>query len=549
MNIKTISGLILAFFFLSNTIHSQRIKDKAVNLKFIELPEKQLPEDYKTYSVSATGPLFSQAGSSATGFAKSIKMNGFKRIDGNGENGGHLRVSIYGGRVYTGQIQAKTRTQKTKNKEGVEKTSYYYYYEVPFKCNTSFKVYDPNGNLLANGEYASDNVLKSREHGSTKSRASSRTRDIESIENKHSQSSMQNLKSGIYNGLNKRYDYRKNDDRMFIYMIRKHDSEERWEKHFDEVKTIFAEMNHTTKSEVLTEKLNPAMEFYEKYAAKDPRGDKKLKRIYKAANYNLAVLNFAIDQFEDAKTYARNVIKSEGKDRRSNNLIESIEKWEKKMEKFDIETIHFERDLSDALPPSTIAALEAEKKEIEANSTTTKGVVFMGKKEISGTWSLDKEAEDLVFGEGGNIKFIVEEGAEINEIDLTHSDVSSFKVAERKFEKVRFVPSAKGATEASVEILEEIYSSDRIKLYKFYPSTGALSDDKTEFAFQKTGQEHPISLESTMFLIWKKGLANYFSDCEDLADMASEGGFEKSKDSLLKAARVYTEICSTIIKP
>jgi len=70
-----------------------------------------------------------------------------------------------------------------------------------------------------------------------------------------------------------------------------------------------------------------------------------------------------------------------------------------------------------------------------------------------------------------------------------------------------------------------------------------LSGEKTELAYQKTGDPAPVSLEDTQFLVLNKGLSKYFADCPDLTKMCSEGQIELYKEDLIKAARIYTELC------
>ena len=154
-----------------------------------------------------------------------------------------------------------------------------------------------------------------------------------------------------------------------------------------------------------------------------------------------------------------------------------------------------------------------------------------------------KEADELIFGDNGNIKFIVTEGSEILEYDLTDSLITSFKIGDRLFEKITFSPCAKGKGEAKVSILESMYTSDKINLYKYYPIDGALGGAKTELAFKKATEDNPISLMDTRFLILKKGLAQYFEDCADLSQMCTEGSFAMNSDDLIKAARIYSEVC------
>jgi hypothetical protein len=122
-------------------------------------------------------------------------------------------------------------------------------------------------------------------------------------------------------------------------------------------------------------------------------------------------------------------------------------------------------------------------------------------------------------------------------------EITAFSIGDRTFVKRTFTPCAKGKANPATHVMEEIYNSEKIVLYKYYPSGGALSDAKTEFAFKKKAEDNPVSLYDTQFLILKKGLANYFTDCADLKAMCEEGGIENEQESLLKAARIYSEVC------
>jgi hypothetical protein len=546
---STLSTIIALLCFISFNVNGQRLKDSPINIKYVQLPSKKLPKDYKTYSVTASGPLFEQAGVSTGTVAKGIVMDGFKRLDGMGDNVGHLRTQLYGSYIRTGRAEFKTRTSTSKDKDGKETTKKYYWYEIPFNCNTNFRIFNPDGEILRRADFPNNKIMKTKEYSNSTSLTKDRVKLLNQLEADYASETINALKSNTKQSLVNLYDYDYQSARFNIYLIKKHASEQQWEKHYENVAAVFKDAEANTPSSQIKPNLISSFEFYEMHANKDPKGDKKLKRIYKAANYNLALLHFAVDEFDLAREYAAKVIKSENKDRRSRLLTDRIEKWETKMANLDINTIHHFRDIEDALPPSTIAALEAEKEEMEESTTTSSGSVFKGSEEIAGTWSMDKEADDLIFGEGGNIKFVVEENSEMVEVDLTSVDITEFIVADRKFKKIRFSPSAKGQTEASLQILEEIYTSEKIKLFKYYPSTGALSDDKPEFAYQKRNEEFPISLESTQFLLWKKGLAKYFSDCEDLGELVGEGSIAKSKDDLIKAARIYSELCEEVIRP
>jgi tetratricopeptide (TPR) repeat protein len=352
-----------------------------------------------------------------------------------------------------------------------------------------------------------------------------------------------NIVAAARNTLGIRYDFRHTSDYPQIYIIKKYKSEADFEKSFEKAKELFEKNTAITPASETKEKMAPYLEIWAKQGSINPKGDKKLKRIYQAANYNLAITYFYLDEFDNAKQHAELVIKSEEKDKRCERLLERIEKTKKLMELHGVHTLHYERDLSDAMAPKQVKAFEEEKEELEADNNSLGGTITMNGEQINGSVLQSKGAEQMFFGEKGSTSFMVEADGKMTEYDLTSDEVSAFTIGERKFVKMNFSPCAKGKEEASLHILEEIYTSEKINLYQYYPSTGVLGDEKTEFAFQKTGEESPTSLLDTQFLLWNKGIAKYFSSCSDLEGMCAAGDIKMNKDDLLKAGRIYSELC------
>jgi len=205
--------------------------------------------------------------------------------------------------------------------------------------------------------------------------------------------------------------------------------------------------------------------------------------------------------------------------------------------------MHHHRNLEEAKPPSEIAAFEEMQEELAEESESSIGKVVLLGEELDGKIFVDKDANDFIFGEDGNVKFLISENSEIEEIDLAHPDVASFAIDDRVFKKMKFTPRAKGDSEEGMHILEEVYISDKINLYKYYPLKSALSDAAQEYIFRKGSEGDLVSLHDTQFLILKKGLATYFSDCADLEEMCAEGSFAMERDDLIKVARIYSEVC------
>ena len=544
---KTLS-LFISVLFLSLAFPSmgQKIKDKKVQFHYVSLPSEKLADDFQTYSVRVYGSALSKAGLSAQKLSNSIKMDGFKKLSGSGKDYGHLRISVYTGYVSTGRAEPKSSTsKKTDKKTKKVTTTYSYWYEVPFEGNGSYKIVDPDGNILAEGNSPSSQKLSTRKYSKSSDRSKNYNAQINKLRKDFASTVVNSVMNSARGVVRQKYDYAHNQEWRNLYFLKKHDTAKNFDKYFDLTKETFATLKKgitTEKAEKVKSKLQPAMDFWKKTGEIKP-SDKKAKRVYRAANYNYALVSYFLGDLETAKEYADKVMKSEGKDRKSKILLKDIETTQKKMDFHGINTMHYVRDLSGAKAPAKVKEFEEEKEELEADNNSVGAVLVMGGKEIKGSVMQAKGVNEMVFGEKGNTKFMAEEDGKMKEYDLTAEDVSEFTLGERKFIKTRFNPSAKGKAESAMHILEVIYTSDKIKLLKYYPSSGVLGEEKSEFAFQKTSDDFPLSVEDTQFLLWKKGLAKYFGDCADLKDMCTEGGIKKTQDDLVKAARIYSELC------
>jgi len=95
----------------------QKIKDKKVQFHYVNLPSEKLADDFQTYSVRVYGSAISKAGLSAQKLANSIKMDGFKRLSGSGNDYGHLRISVSTGYISSGRAEPKSSSSKKKDKK------------------------------------------------------------------------------------------------------------------------------------------------------------------------------------------------------------------------------------------------------------------------------------------------------------------------------------------------------------------------------------------------------------------------------------------------
>lgn len=536
-------ALAATVFFCTYSIQAQKLKDKNIKLYAVSIPSEKLPDDYLTYSVKSSGSGAGLAGKSNEAIANSIKMDAFRRIEPDGNNFGHLRILVNTGYLSTDRAQPKSRTSTTKNKDGSTKTNRYYWYEYPMRINSSYKIVDPDGSVLAAGQGGFSGTKKGREFGSAKARSDNFTKQLNAKRREAAAEAVDGITGSLRSRLVEQFDFSKRFRYENVYFIKKHDSEEGFVKAYELTKAFFENPEHICMtSEEAKKELEAPIAFWQRYDDAKYRGDKKLKKLYVAANYNLALVYAQLDEYALAREHANKVIKVEEKHKRSSNLIKKTRDIESRLKKQGITSRRFCRDVSGAAGPAQVAAFEMEKEEIESSGKSSDGGIVLDGNAVSGTFVQSGDGP-LSFGPKGNTKFKVEENNQFTEYELTDDRITKFNLGDRDFVKRQFAPSAKGDSELKNCIMEEVYTSDKISLYQYCPTGGELSDDKTEFAFAKAGDEVPTSLLATQFLLWKKGLAKYFGDCTDLSEMCGAGEIEMNRDDLIKAARIYSELC------
>ncbi|MEZ4955876.1 MAG: hypothetical protein R2825_20120 [Saprospiraceae bacterium] len=533
----------LAFMLFAGSLFGQRIKDKRAKITYVSLPTEKLPDDFSTYSVNVYGHNLSVGGGNPESASNRIKMDGFKRVS-YVDGGGHLRVIVNTGYTRSGNAEYKNKKNTHKDKEtGKETVTYEYWYEMPFSTSTSYQIIDPEGNILDSG----GNNFSETKRTSTYSKSADLRKNYSSQINALRKSFANDAANSVINQANlavaKKFDFNKTHEYENLYLIAKHDTEDGFEKYYKQIDDEWKDLDAATPTEELKAKFGDALAFYEKTAQIEPKGDKKLERVFEAANYNAALLNYYLGNFEAAVRYSNRVIAQEGKHKRSSDIIEKSQASKALMDLHGIQTMHYERDLSNAMAPAAIKAIELEEEELADENNLLEGSIILNGEKVVGRFASEKESDELDFSESGNTVFMIDKDGERVEYNMMNEGISAFSIGDRSFVKMKFAPCAKGKAEAADNILEEVYKSDKITLYKYYPATGALADGKTEYAFKKVGDESPVSLYDTQFLILKKGLANYFSDCADLKSMCEEGSIENEEESLLQAARIYAEVC------
>lgn len=537
--------LIASFLFIGKSF-GQKIKNERAKASYTRLPSKPLSADFTTYSVVVYGSEsgIERLGLSREGIAKSyFQLGGYKRLG----QGGHFRISV--NVSYPRLIDAKnvSYTKKIK-KDDKEKTVTRWKRNVKYICPVSYKVEDYQGNILVSGNQNNESSFTFGDGSVSSSSLSEKWRNNRHEEmSKRYKSEIKNTLSDFGDNVKRLYAYTPMKDNVDIEVLRKKDKgADGFFKAAEVAKSAYANMKSDEKLDEIKEQFRPAIEFWQTEKNKWSAKDKKEKKVRSVCLYNLATTFYYLDEFEEAEKWRNELVELDHRPKRIKYITRGIESTKKLYQATGLTTRHVYFDLSNATSPSSAAFGALEQIE-EDPSAAAKGFVTdaTGKK-LEGEFTVTlEENEDLKFGEKGNVKFSAVIDGRPSDYAIDPAKIKDFMIKDRKFIIMNFTPGAKGNTESKMAIMEQLYDGAAIKVFKYYPYNDQLGDQAIEYAFQKTGEEAPTSTNSTMFLLFNKGLQKYFADCPDLGEAAGSGEFKKNEDDIVRAARVYAEMCKT----
>lgn len=542
-------SLVLVLLAISVT-DAQKIKGEKAPVAFTILPNKPMDPEFTTYSVEIYGNSGSieDLGYSRSKMADSyFGLHSFKRVP----QGGHFRISVRVSylRVPTAKTQSYTKNVK-QGETTVKKT--YYKKVVKYNLPVHYTIEDYKGNVIAEASLGTDLTSMDWGAGATSSYALNKswndrrqglyTQWRKNLVTSHMKSISSFIKSS--------YDFRPSKRKVEILVLGKKDKgTEGFMKAYQTVNTAFTKMKADTPVDVLKEEVKPAIDFWlaekDKYSAKD----KKERKVRHVCLYNIAVVFYWLDAIDEAKRYATQCLEIEWKEGRPKRVLKDSEALRKSFATNNMTTRHPSFDLENANPPSSSAFGELAPAEEEDGATGVVGSITNANGDkVEGDFVVKlEEGEDLKFGPEGNIFFSCLKDGRKEEVPLSPETVTSFTFEKRNFMVQPFVSGQKGNTEEKPAILELLYEAPTIKVFKYFPFDDKLGDKQIEYAFQKGSDPNPVSTSSTTFLLFNKGLSKYFSDCPDLAEAAGGGEFKKAEDDIIRAARVYGEMCE--VKP
>ncbi len=551
-----------------NHLSAQRVDldNKAVPTPFIELPKKPLPADYTTYgaTISAKPDQLRRCNLTETALQSYLNLPGFQKLN----QGGHFHVEVVIDDFSVSSTSIQSKTETSKDKDGKQTSTTTYWVQAIYAIPIQLKVTNFQGNVIE--ETILSSMEKTGTHVSKAFYSSSQAQDhwsknrvseLSKVEQNAIQSAFSTISAQLKN--NYAYDPRPRSTSVFQYVdSKKLPDFEGFDKAFTVLSESFAKMKYDEPLDEVKAGMQPAIDYWLANKDRFDQEDKQQRKLKFACLYNLTNAYFWTEQFDLAAQYAKELAAMDYKEGKADNFLDNIKKVKEDLARCNKTTRHFKAEASKEdieaaseveYKTEKVAKLDAQKFDQLKRMGVGEGaeyfegeIVFKDKGAVKCAFWVDyTRNSELVFLRGQQNVVVIEENDKgINRLDIDPTKLESFSFAGKTFRCLPYSPGSQLSMKKSNQIMEVLFESDRIHVYKFYPLAEAnVGNTTTEVAFQKQSDKEFTSLGGMKFLNWKKGLSKYFADCPSVSKKAADGVYERTDNGVLDIAKAYTEEC------
>jgi len=548
--------LFFAILLIAPTLYAQKVDIDAepVPVHFLRLPERPLPASYQFYSTivsSKPGDLEALGMSEAT-LQKYLKVPGYQKI----EKGGHFNLELtLEDFAYEGKTETKTETTTTKDKTGKEIKTTYYYCITGYKQPIILRVRDADGKQIEERrwqkfprQYRSEQFTNYKEF--ERFVADRLRREVA----KKTQNEILAAMAEAQQLLSENYGYApiKNQVKLEILDTEKHPDYGGFQSAYQTAKNAFSLMQPTAPLDSVNVVVKPAIQFFEQQKDKYDASDKNGKKLKYACLYDLALIYFWLEDFDQATTYANAVITNDYEPKSGKRMLEDIENLKASMQKCGHNTRHFMMQIDSSAIPAVaetvydsdkslrVEAYKDDKKDIGANTVQMPGVIYYTDgQESHGTFLMD--GPQRFFEDKSNTRFSVESATNAYVSVPNFSKISRFTIGDRLFRLIPF-KSANTASlggKASVQIMEVLYESPKIAAYLAYTGDRRGLNTPAEYVLHNIVENEMTSLNGLKFALnLNKGIRKEYGACKAVTDVLDKDGFKRTPEGIAELAKV-----------
>lgn len=351
--------LSLALLIMCVELNAQRIGSKNVFVSYNRLPDKPLPATFTTYSASVRTQYdaLSKSGFTPNGLVKKyFRLRAFKMLP----QGGHFHINATVGDFTVESVEAKTEETTTKDKDGNKKTGKQYYREITYRMPVSMTMEDKDGNVLEQILYNSPNeglkhtFLKTNgskfdsfnEMNKAWKRGTPTYKELRKEALKEAFSEFSEL-------IKDKYDTQEAQElvQLKVPKGKKVSGASQFEAQASKAAKILKRIKADAPLGAAKTNLQPILNFWERQKDNYSASHKKEGRVHHACLYNLAIVNYHLDNFEEARQYAEAAVATRQKKVYTRSMLDDIKQMQQKTRAQGVSSLHFPIDLSAATGP------------------------------------------------------------------------------------------------------------------------------------------------------------------------------------------------------
>jgi hypothetical protein len=547
--------LLLAISFFTLPVQAQKVDLDAekVPVQYLRMPKKPFPADYKYYSavVSSKPNDLQKAGMSENSVLQYAVVPGYKKLEKGGEF--NIEVSLSDFR-YEGNAEIKTKTTTSKDKNGKEIKTNAYNVETRFVHTVSAKLQDKTDKVVYEKSWNEfPQVCKSSDFNSSTEAAKyikdGAARDVA----KQDQAAIYAALAGMKEELAKYYGYTPITETFKLQILdsEKHPDFAGFQKALKDANAAFATMRADKPLDSVRLLSQSAIAFFETQKDKYDAADKAGKKLKYACLYNLGLLHYWLENFDQAETFAQAVIANDFDPKDGKRLSEEIAEQRANLSRCSHSSSHFALEFKEEEVAAVaekefktdaglrVEAFKEDKKALSQNGKEFPGSLFSNGEEGKGSFLLD-DPNFIAFDK--NVRFAKDMEKNVYVFRTDWKKFTEFSFDGRRFKCLPFQSANEMSvrSKASTQIMEVLYESPTVMAFLAYTGEQRGLNNPPEFVIYKVSEMDMISLSGMKFALnLNKGIRKAFDTCPDvLAASEKDGGFGRNKEGIIRLAEM-----------
>ncbi|PHI20077.1 hypothetical protein CEQ90_10100 [Lewinellaceae bacterium SD302] len=533
---------LLPILFFTTTLSGQKVKEKTLKLAYQIPPEQPLDAELTTYTttVNQNRTQLLELGLTEAQVGGKLNLRNFKRL----LSGGHLRISYNLGSFEIDLGETKSKTTETKKKDGTVVKTTTYWQELPWTFPISIRVEDMNGGVIYESIYGSKAQTFRYPTKAMRSKAEmlkGLRKALKTESQKLAKTQVEKATRDLNDRLCKQIDVRLGKENLFFEYPagKKADDAEAWETSVMTAHGILSGMSADVppSAKDLRKQLEAQIAFWNDQIANYDPGNKKERKYFHSAAFNLAVVDYALEDFDSASRRAEEL---ENQVNWNKDRCRSIQRMagdaKESLGQYPNGSRHYPlRDLSDTQGPNNPTYGDIAPVTIEVVTLETPGyIIHREYGRVEGTFSYTER--DLLRHNFGprNVRFTDQGG--------NYVEVSPRALKEMRFDAYHYVSDRLGSGLVTGKLLNNFYrvlEDGKMKLMElqaFYPDD---SDPRTLYIIRPNGKDVSLNFSNPRWANWKSAFAKIFEDCPRLQASIKAGEVERDREQIRSAIVTY----------